>query len=144
MIKVKEFNQICQQIKEATGIEGYVISSTEEQGTKKLHDKDGVRLVAVYPSYGFDGIEDNYKSTHEMLFFMVVRQIEGSDNDQELDQYADTQEAIIKLKQFLFGEDGHSGNYCKLFPNLQINSVTIDPEYNIFGGYIGWSMKLVC
>lgn len=141
MIKVKEYRDLCEKIKDATGIKGYVLSSTEEQATKKLHDAAGIRLVAVYPSYGFQGDEDAFKSTHELLLFIIVRQKDGSSEETEINQYADTQEALIKLKEFLFGEDG---SYCKLFPNIDVNSVVIDPEYNIFGGYIGWSMKLVC
>jgi len=118
-----------------------VLSSTEDQATKKLRDATGIRLVAVYPSYGFNGDEDSYKSTHELLLFIIVRQKDGSSEETEINQYADTQDAIIKMKEFLFGEDGNS---CKLLPNIDVNSVVIDPEYNIFGGYIGWSMKLVC
>lgn len=144
MIRVKEFDQICQQICAATGIDGYELCSTEEQGAKKLYDKADTHLVAVYPSYSFTGEEDNYKPVHEMLFFMVTRQKEGADNETELNQYTGTQDAIIKLKEYFFGEDNQSGNYCKHFPDLDINSVSIDPEYNIFGGYIGWSMKLIC
>lgn len=144
MIRVKQFDQICQQIKVATEIDGYKICSTEEQGMKKLYDSPGIRLVAVYPSHSFDGTEDNYVPTHEMLFYMVTKQKEGEDEETELNQYTETQDAIIKLKEFLFGENNQSHNHCKLFPNLVISSVIIDPEYNIFGGFLGWSLKLVC
>lgn len=141
MIRVKAYNEICKQIVQVTGIDGYILSSTEEQGTRKLKDAAGIQLVAVYPSYGFDGDEDSHKSTHELLFFMITRQHDGQSEEDEHQQYTDTQEAIIKLKEFFFGEDG---GYCKLFPNVEANSMIIDPEYNIFGGYLGWSMKLVC
>lgn len=141
MIRVKAYNEICKQIVQVTGIDGYILSSTEEQGTRKLKDAAGVQLVAVYPSYGFEGDEDSYKSTHEMLFFMITRQRDGQSEESELEQYASTQDAMIKLKEFLFGENS---SYCKLFPNVDASTVTIDPEYNIFGGYIGWSIKLVC
>lgn len=141
MITVKKYKEICDQIVQAIDIDGHVIASTEEQGMKKLKDKDGIRLVAVYPSYHFDGEQDSYKDLHEILFFMVTRQREGADDETELLQYSDAQEALIRLKEYLFGEDSQ---YCVLFPNLDISSVLIDPEYNIFGGYIGWSMKFIC
>lgn len=141
MITVKKYNDICKQIVDVIEVDGYVLASSEEQGMKKLKDKDGIRLVAVYPSYHFDGEPDTYKDMHEMLFYVVTRQIEGSDDDTELQQYSDAQEALLRLKEYLFGEDSQ---FCHLFPNLDIGSVLIDPEYNIFGGYIGWSMKFVC
>ena len=141
MITVKQYKEICDQIVDAIEIDGHVLASSEEQSMKKLKDKDGIRLVAVYPSYHFDGSTDAYKDMHEILFFMVTRQIEGADDETELKQYNDSQEALIRLKEYLFGEDN---NYCRLFPYLDISSVLIDPEYNIFGGYIGWSMKFVC
>lgn len=141
MITVKKYKEICDQIVDAIDIDGHVIASTEEQGMKKLKDKDGIRLAAVYPSYHFEGEPDAYKDMHEILFFMVTRQIEGADDEAELQQYSDAQEAMIRLKEYLFGEDNQ---YCKHFPHLDISSVLIDPEYNIFGGYIGWSMKFIC
>ena len=141
MITVRKYKEICDQIVDSIEIDGNVIASTEEQSMKKLQDKDGIRLVAVYPSYHFDGATDSYKDLHEILFFIVTRQIEGSDDETEIQQYSDTQDALIRLKDYLFGEDNQ---YCRLFPNLDWGSVLIDPEYNIFGGYIGWSMKFVC
>ncbi len=142
MIRVKKFDEICQNIVQDIGIKGYVICSTDEQGMKKLKDKAGVFLVAVYPNYSFSGEEDSYKDSHELLYYMVLRQIEGSSNETEINQYEETQEAIIKLKEYLFGERNAGNNFCKMFPDLNINSVNIIPEYNIFGGYLGWSMAL--
>jgi len=144
MIFVTEFDQLCQDIVNAIDIKGYVLCSTEEQGMKKLKDKSGIQLVAVYPNYSFDGQIDTYKDNHEMLFFTVIRQSEGASDTVELRQYYDTQQAMIKLKQYLFGEDNGPNNFCRKFPNIDVSSVMIDPEYNIFGGYIGWSIKLVC
>lgn len=142
MITVLEFNKICKDIVESIGIKGYVLCSTEEQGMKKLKDKSGIQLVAVYPNYSFSGQEDSYKDLHEILFYMVTRQVEGTSDDKELGQYADTQAAIMELKQYLFGEGDHDTGYCRLFPEGDISTVNIIPEYNVFGGYLGWSMVI--
>ncbi len=142
MITVKNYNEICQQIIAAIEIPGYVICSTEDQGLKKLKDKAGIRMVAVYPNYSFEGGQDSYKARHELLFFMVLKQNEGSTDQIELDQYSDTQDAMIRLKEYLFNESTESSTYCHLFPNLDIKTVNIIPEYNVFGGYLGWSMAL--
>jgi|SRR5690606_1238780 len=142
MIGIKEFNGICQDIVEQIGIKGHVICSTEEQGAKKLKDKADIWLVAVYPNYSFDGDPDSYQDRHEMMFLVVTRQMEGKSDEFELDQYVNTQQAMVKLKEYLFGEGDQIDELCKLFPNLKVNAVAIEPEYNIFGGYLGWSMIL--
>lgn len=143
MIRVKKFDEICRNIVVEIGIKGYVICSTDEQGSKKLRDRPGIQLVAVYPNYSFSGEEDSYKDNHELLYYMVVRQKEGASNETEINQYEETQDAIIKLKEYLFGEKSSDNNFCKIFPELNVNSVNIIPEYNIFGGHLGWSMALV-
>ncbi len=142
MIRVKKFDELCQNIVLDINIKGYVICSTDEQGTKKLKDKAGILMVAVYPIYSFSGEEDIYVDNHELLFYMVQKQNEGVSNEKEMTQYEDTQNAIIKLKEYLFAENETGNNFCKLFPNLKINSVNIIPEYNIFGGFLGWSLSL--
>lgn len=141
IITVTAFNQICREIVPIIGVKGYVIASTEEQGKKKLKDKEGVRLVAVYPEYALAGEQDAAKTEHQLLFFTVVRESEGQSDEKELKQYQNTQDAIIKLKEYLLGEES-SDLTCKLFPNAEITSVEIEPEYNIFGGYLGWSLKI--
>ncbi|WP_312139504.1 hypothetical protein [Sphingobacterium sp.] len=142
MIRVKKFDDLCKTIVSNLEIDGYVICSTDEQGTKKLKDKPGINLVAVYPNYSFSGEPDSYRDLHELLFYMVTRQKEGSSNETEISQYETTQDSIIKLKEFLFGENNYEHNLCQMFPNVHISSVNIIPEYNIFGGYLGWSLAL--
>lgn len=142
MIRVKKFDDLCKTIVSNLEINGYVICSTDEQGTKKLKDKPGINLVAVYPNYSFAGEADAYRNLHELLFYMVIRQKEGSSNETEISQYESTQDSIIELKEFLFGENNYEKNLCKMFPNIHISSVNIIPEYNIFGGYLGWSLAL--
>lgn len=142
MIRVKKFDDLCKTIVSNLEIDGYVICSTDEQGTKKLKDKPGINLVAVYPNYSFSGEADAYRDLHELLFYMVTRQKEGSSNETEISQYESTQDSIIKLKEFLFAENNYENNLCQMFPNIHISSVNIIPEYNIFGGYLGWSLAL--
>ncbi|MDQ1150156.1 hypothetical protein QE382_002140 [Sphingobacterium zeae] len=142
MINVNQFKQLCADIVPAVGINGYVMASTYEQGTKKLKDKAGLILVGVYPAYHFEGNVDGSSTVNEMLLYIVTRQIEGGSDDQEIKQYADTLEAMIKLKDYLFGTKENS--YCQRFPRIDAESLQIDPEYNIFGGYIGYSIKFTC
>lgn len=142
IITVTEFDTICKEIVPTIGVEGYVIASTEEQGKRKLKDKQGVRLVAVYPDYTLAGEQDAARTEHQLLFFAVMRESEGQSDEKELKQYQDTQDAIIKLKEYLLGETDHELT-CKLFPNAEVTSVEIEPEYNIFGGYLGWSLKIL-
>lgn len=46
----------------------------------------------------------------------------------------------MKFKEWIFGDDK---SLCKIFPNIKISSVSIDPEYNVLGKYLGWSIKLI-
>ncbi|GAA4137952.1 hypothetical protein GCM10022216_14550 [Sphingobacterium kyonggiense] len=144
MITVNSFHEICQNIVDAIHIDGHIVVSTEEQATKKLKDKANIRLVAVYPNYNFTGERDNELIKHELLFFMVSKQNEGASEKNEQKQYSDTQDAIFKLQDYLFGNEDHSGKYCELFPNIDVESVSIEPQYNIFGGYLGWSLVVEC
>lgn len=140
MITVKDFNQLCKDIVSSTNIDGYVLVSTEEQAVNTLRDKEGIQLVAIYPTYSFSGSSaDSAKPGNEFMFFMVLKPKLGAGYDVELEEYSDTQEAIIKFKDFIF--EGNSNSPCRNFPEVDVNSVFIDPEFNVFGGFNGWSIK---
>src|SRR5690606_28414521 len=64
-----------------------------------------------------------YKDNHEMIVFTAIRQREGASDTVELQQYYDTQQAMIKLKQYLFGEDNGPNNFCRKFPHIDVSSV---------------------
>lgn len=142
MITVKEFKNICAEIVPVIEIEGYVLASTYEQGTNKLKDKAGLRLVGVYPAYNFSGDADSLLGKNEMLLYIVVRQKEGGTDEEEIEQYSATLDAMLRLKKYL--TSNRTDTYCMIFPNIDVSSIQIDPEYNIFGGYLGYSIKFIC
>lgn len=107
---------------------------------RKLQDATGTILVGVIPSIEFSGTEDAYIANSACLFFFLKKERQGQSSDKELEQYAQTQDCLMKFKEWIF-EDGKS--LCKIFPNLKISSVSIDPEYNVFGKYLGWSIKFI-
>lgn len=142
MITVKEFKDLCTEIVPVIEIEGYVLASTYEQGSNKLKDKAGLRLVGVYPAYNFGGDPDSILGKNEMLLYIVVRQKEGGTDEEEIEQYSATLDAMLRLKKYL--TSNRTGTYCMIFPNIDVSSIQIDPEYNIFGGYLGYSIKFIC
>lgn len=142
MITVKEFKDLCTEIVPVIEIEGYVLASTYEQGSNKLKDKAGLRLVGVYPAYNMEGDSDSVLEKNEMLMFIVVRQKEGGTDEEEIEQYSATLDAMLRLKKYL--TSNRTGTYCMIFPNIDVSSIQIDPEYNIFGGYLGYSIKFIC
>jgi hypothetical protein len=142
MITVREFKDLCTEIVPVIEIEGYVLASTYEQGSNKLKDKSGLRLVGVYPAYNFGGEPDSILDKNEMLLYIVVRQKEGGTDEQEIDQYSATLDAMLRLKNYL--TSNRPDTYCMIFPNIDVSSIQIDPEYNIFGGYLGYSIKFIC
>lgn len=142
MITVTDLKKLCTEIVPIIEIEGYVMASTYEQGAKKLKDKPGLILVGVYPAYNFGGDADSIQDQNEMLLFIVTRQKEGGTDEEEIEQYSATLEAMIRLKKYL--TSNRPDAYCLLFPNIDLSSIQIDPEYNIFGGYLGYSIKFIC
>lgn len=138
MLRVNDYQVLCDALKSQLDLEGSIICSTEEQALRRLKDMTGIFLVAVIPSTDFRGKQDQYIEQNETLFYIVVKEARGQSVADELQQYQDTQDKIIQLKEYLFGDNS---GYCLQFPRLDINSVEIDPEYNIFGGWLGWSIK---
>lgn len=137
-MKISEFIKICNQIKDVSGIDSVKIYAEEDQGMRKLQDATGTILVGVIPSVEFSGTEDAYIANSSCIFFFLQKERESQSSDKELEQYSQTQDCLIKFKEWILGDDK---SLCKIFPKLQISSVSIDPEYNVFGKYLGWSIK---
>lgn len=139
MILLSQFEEIAEVFKNMLGLKEHFVTSTAEQTQNLLKDRSGTAIVCVIPSTFFEGPNaDASKDTNESIVYIVQKERDGQAHAKQLQQYKETQALIIKIKDLLLGLDEDE---CKTFPFIEIRSMMIDPEYNIFGGWIGWSIK---
>lgn len=141
MIPIRSFHTICQQlVADIAGLDHFHLVAEDNQAVKKLKDDDGIILVAVIPSADGTGTSTANIENHTTFLFVVSKPGNDDTPDEELDLYEKTQQITeqVKKKIIAMQEDG-----CTDFFRLEPSSITIDPEFNIFGGFLGWSLSLV-
>lgn len=117
----------------------YIRVVTEEQTTARLHDRAGPCLVVTLPSFQQTGSSTNPAGEHAIILWIVEKPASDADEQEERDQYERLQTLIIGVKEFI---RERQENGCSIWWRLQISSISVDPEYNIFGGFNGWVMAL--
>jgi hypothetical protein len=141
MIKVKEYKATIDAYKTAIpGINHIVYVTQENQAINRVKDRRGVTLVVVLPSTDTSGKLGRQVDDTSCLFFIVEKCPPSLTEAQEFDLYERTQDITNALRHAIV-DSAESG--CSIFYRLSPDSIHIDPEYNIFGGFAGWSMVLV-
>ena len=136
MMTVTRFDQICRAwVDLFPTLDGYVRVVTESQAVTKLSDRRGIQLVAVLPSYGRGGNAVTPRRTQTALFWIVEKAVPDNVDTKELDQQQRTQDLILKLEAHILNEQE---NGCSDWNRLEVSSMQIDPERNIFGGWNGY------
>lgn len=141
MIPIRDFHTICQELIDSIeGLDHFHLVADDNQATKKLGSQSGIHMVAVIPSAEGTGQPGRTIDNNVALFFVVQKPKASAKDEEELTLYEDTQIIMEGLKQELIQrqEDG-----CTVFFRLEPSSIQIDPVYNTFGGWSGWSMSLV-
>lgn len=144
MIKVRDFNNYISHLKSAVaGIDSYVLAATEDQLIKKIKDKTGIILAAVIPSADPDSVSvDNIRETNiTFLFILKKYDPSGITDVTEINNYEETQNMLSLVKNQIFADKENFTSYPFLY-ELDPNSIHTDPEFNVFGGYSGWSISL--
>lgn len=140
MIGIREFDNICKGwVHSIDGLEGHVLVAQDNHAVNALKDRVGVQLVAVIPSSNRDGRQNRGVDDNTTYLFIISKGWTGQTRDEELDQYETTQNIIISIREAI--EEGNASG-CGPFWRLQTSSFSVDPEFNIFGGWNGWSMLL--
>lgn len=140
MITITELDQEMNAILEAfPDIQHYVRVITEAQATARLHDRDGPCLVVTLPSFQQTGNSTTPAEEHAMILLIVEKPKSDPTEQEERDQYERLQALIVGVKEHIreSQEDG-----CSIWDRLQISAISIEPEYNTFGGFNGWVMGL--
>jgi hypothetical protein len=139
-MNVIEFDAQCQQwVQEIEALRGYVRVVDDSHAVNKLNDKLGIQLVAVLPSYQATGISGAKNDSQNTLFWVIEKWDPSHTDAKELDQYARTEEVAHALKDKMIQAQE---NGCSPFWRLEISSITLDPDYNAFGGWNGWMMTV--
>jgi len=142
MIGIREFNSICKKwVDDIEGLDGHYLVAQDNHAVNSLRDDRSIRLVAVIPSATASGSDpSSIKDEHSILLFVINKGWTDQTTAEELDQYEKTQQIILEVRQNILEsfEDG-----CGPFWRLSSDNISIDPEFNIFGGWNGWSMSLL-
>lgn len=139
-MKIREFDQLCKKLMTITSAAAYCRAAQDDQAVNRLSDASGLNLVCVMPMRGFSGKLDAVKRHYTFTVYALEKDDDGQSFESELDQYERTEEAILKIFDYLTGED--SGVTCVPYPDININGITIDPEYRTFGGWNGYSLTV--
>ncbi|MEX2566634.1 MAG: hypothetical protein WD431_11875 [Cyclobacteriaceae bacterium] len=141
MIGIKDFNALCAEwVSTLPALEGHHLVAQDNHAIHSLKDERGIHLVAVIPSANASGRDpSSLVDDHTTYLFVISKGWTGQQKDEELDQYEQTQEIILSIRNEIL-ESFEEG--CGHFWRLQADSISIDPEFNIFGGWNGWSMLL--
>lgn len=138
MVNLSEYKDYCTDLLKLIRADELVMVVQEEHLKKRLRDETGVIMVAVYPTIGSAGSEDNMGDNNTILLFVLEYAGKASvSRDNEFESYERLQGLAGKIRDKLI-EDSDAGH--KLLRNLDRASIEIEPEWNITGAYNGWSI----
>ena len=132
MINIQRYREMMVELKESvnkvsrTKIDGTVIAVSEKHLVKKLRDCTGLMLCANYPDV-----------RNSLLLFLIEKVPSGQETDEEeLLHYARIQQVMQLLKTKLREMDFFCGEV------EGAESMTVEWEYDVFGGLNGMSIGL--
>ena len=138
MVNLSEYKDYCTDLLKLIGADELVMVVQEEHLKKRLRDETGVIMVAVYPTIGSTGNEDNMGDNNTILLFVLEYAGKTSvSRDNEFESYERLQGLAGKIRDKLI-KDSDAGH--NLLRNLDRASTEIEPEWNIAGAYNGWSI----
>lgn len=145
MIDIKRFREWLVELKENINrqaediqIEGIALAVREGHIIRKLRDRRGVILCAKYPDATTKGDGDNFCSDNDIVLFLLEKVPSGQQSDEdELAHYASLQQLMLALRDILMDSPFVCDNEMQVTSDL-----TIEWEYDIFGGWNGLSIGL--
>lgn len=141
MISITDYNTICQQLADSIeALTSFVLVAEDQHATNKLKDRRGVQLVAAMPSAHRDGKPGRPADNHAALFFILAKRLPDPKEDQELQQYEHTQQIALAIREHI---ENQQATGCSIFFRLNIDSIIIEPVFNTFGGWNGWSLQII-
>jgi len=141
MIEVRAYKEYAKEFLETKGIDDMCMVVSEKHLSKKLPKCSGDVIAFVYPSadsLAGSSVDDDGKEVMGLLFLLRKVSPGNEDDEEEFESYEDLQNKLLAVeKKMKFDySNGH-----EVMQRLVVDSIHIDPEYQTFGGYNGWSMS---
>lgn len=143
MIDIKRFREWLFELKENVNdqaedihIEGIALAVREGHIIRKLRDRRGIILCVKFPDATVKGDADNFSSDNDIVLFLLEKVPSGQLGDEnELAHYAALQRLMVSLRDCLMAAPFICDNGMQVTTDL-----TIEWEYDIFGGWNGLSI----
>ena len=139
MVGLKEYKEYFQIVMEMAYFDHIRFVVQEEHLKKRLKDLTGVVFAVVYPDASGTGSADNVSDMNSCLLF-ILENLNKTDTDEEeeFNAYARLQGMASRLKVRII-ED--SSDHRFFLTQLDVESFSIEPVWNIAGSYIGYSIS---
>lgn len=135
-----EFKKIVSGLKaENHKVGGHLLVAEDSHAINKLKDRPNIWLVVVLPSKTYDGSEDSYTDRNTLMVFVLEKDIPDQPDDKEVGQYQRLENVFQWLIEYMAEQQALG---CSPFDRFTPKSMTVDPEYRIFGGWNGWSLTV--
>ncbi len=144
MIPVSETNDYFRallELPEFSDLAGVKSVVDDSHASGKLRSASGIQLVVVMPTVTQWGDSNNNRQQSTLMLF-VVEKTSGPAGDDETEEvsYNRLQQLICRLVQRI-KDDASQGD--RRWYNVGDADIEFDPEYNVFGGWNGWSATFV-
>lgn len=116
-----------------------VIAAVEEnQLVTLLKDKQGIILCGNIPGSRLVATSPVTSEGDCVLFILEKSPKDRQGTDWEFQRYAIMQQLMSKLCEILMGQDAFQ-MLCQS-GTMKVDTLEVGPEYNIYGGFNGWSV----
>ena len=115
-----------------------VAAMNEGQLITLLKDLSGILLCGNVP--GAELTKGTYIESEAQCILYILEKSpkDRQGNDWEFDRFAVTQHLMSKLCEILMGRDAFT-MLCES-GQMSVDHLNVEPEYNIYGGFNGWSV----
>lgn len=116
-----------------------VIAAVEEnQLVTLLKDKQGIILCGNIPGSRLIATNPVSSEGDCVLFILEKSPKDRQGTEEEFKRYAIMQQLMSKLCEILMGQDAFQ-MLCQS-GTMKVSTLEVGPEYNIYGGFNGWSV----
>jgi len=143
MVTITQLAASCEAIVTAIPeITGGSFMVIDQANTKsKLVNKPNIILVAAVPSAQSRGQAGMRRNENAVIFFILEKNKNHEDDVKQLERL---QPIVLKLQRWLEDQAEQPPEPgCTPFYYLETGQISIDPVYNDFGGFNGWSLTIV-
>ena len=137
---VSELNSILLALKNSCNFDNSMMIATEDHIIRRLKDTTGTVIAMTYPSSDDISKGINNVGDIDTIFIWAIEKINPSDVDDnsEIAHFAKMKEMMSDIKKYLRNKKLQG---CNILQYLNEKSFHVDPEYQVFGGWNGYSLS---